>query len=160
MSRLPAARLLVALASVLLTASCRKAAERIFRPPEAELRGVRLAKVGGRGGALEITLAIRNPNGYRLTAVGASYRLLVSDSIEVGHGASTDTVSVAARDSVRVRLPVDVDWAGLQRALRGAAEDGQVSYRIVGDIRTQTPLGEYDVPLHARGRAKVPTLFR
>jgi LEA14-like dessication related protein len=159
MTDMPAIRLVLALASLLL-AGCREAAERIFRPPEAELRGVRLGKLGGRGGSLEITLAIRNPNGYRLTATGASYRLLVSDSIEVGHGASTDTVSLGARDSVKVRLPVEVDWAGLQRALRGAAEDGQLSYRIVGDIRTETPLGAYDVPLNARGRAKVPTLFR
>jgi LEA14-like dessication related protein len=159
MKRMRATHLVVALAAILL-AGCREAAERIFRPPEAELRGVRLRGFGAAGSSVEVTLAIRNPNGYRLTAMGASYRLLVSDSIEVGRGVTSDTATVGARDSTTVHLPVDVDWSGLQRALRGAAEDGQVQYRIVGEIRTETPLGTYDVPLNARGRAKVPVLFR
>ena len=140
--------------------SCKEAADRVFQPPQAEFRGVKLGGVGLAGGVLDVTLLIRNPNAYRLTATGAQYRLLVSDSVEVGHGVTADTLSIGARDSATVRLPLDVNWAGLERALRGAARDGEADYRIVGQIRAQTPLGGYDVPLSARGRAKVPRLFR
>jgi LEA14-like dessication related protein len=141
-------------------ASCKDAMQRVFQQPQAEFRGVRLGGVALGGGTLDVTLLIRNPNPYRLTATGAQYRLLVDDSVEVGHGVTADTVSVGARDSATVHLPLDVDWASLQRALRGAARDGEADYRIVGQIRAQTPLGGYDVPLSARGRAKVPRLFR
>jgi LEA14-like dessication related protein len=139
---------------------CREAAERVFQPPRAEFRGVRLGTIGLGGAALEVRLAIRNPNAFRLTATGASYRLLVEDSVEVGRGATTDTFTVGARDSAVVQLPVEVDWSGLQRGLRGAAADGAVEYRIVGDIRADTPIGTYPVPLDARGRARLPALPR
>ncbi|HVE78424.1 MAG TPA: LEA type 2 family protein [Gemmatimonadaceae bacterium] len=148
----------LALVALLALAACREAAERVFKPPQAEFRGVRIGGIGVGGASLEVALAVRNPNAFRLTATGATYRLLVEDSVEVGRGATTDTFTVAARDSATVRLPLDVEWAALQRAVRGAAGDGQVEYRIVGEIRADTPVGTYPVALDARGRARVPRL--
>lgn len=149
---------LFAILAILALGACREAAERVFQPPRAEFRGVRVGGVGVGGASLEVALAVRNPNAFRLTATSATYRLLVEDSVEVGRGATTDTFTVAARDSATVRLPLDVEWAALRRAMRGAAGDGQVQYRIVGEIRADTPVGSYPVPLDARGRARFPRL--
>ncbi|HVE78374.1 MAG TPA: LEA type 2 family protein [Gemmatimonadaceae bacterium] len=148
----------LAIVALLALGACREAAERVFQPPRAEFRGVRIGGIGVGGASLEVALAVRNPNAFRLTATGATYRLMVEDSVEVGRGATTDTFTVAARDSAMVRLPLDVEWNALRRAVRGAAGDGQVEYRIVGEIRADTPVGTYPVPLDARGRARVPRL--
>lgn len=148
--RVLSAALLIALAS------CREAVERVFTPPRATFQGVALRTVGLGGGSVDVLLRIHNPNPYALTATRASYRLLVADSVEVGHGTSLDTLRVGARDSAMVRLPLDVSWRGLQEAGRSAMRAGMVEYRIVGEIEAATPLGAHTFPLDARGRAASP----
>lgn len=154
----PPAHFALAIVGLAVLGACREVAERVFEPPRAEFRDVRIGGLGVAGASLEVALAVRNPNAFRLTATSASYRLLVEDSVEVGRGATTDTFTVAAHDSATVRLPLDVEWAALRRAVRGAAGDGRVEYRIVGEIRADTPVGTYPVALDARGRAKLPRL--
>ncbi len=104
------------------------------------------------GGTLSIELGIRNPNRFTLSSTHAEYKLMVDDSIEVGHGATNDTLVVAARDSATVTLPLDLSWKDLTKAGGGALAAGEVNYRIVGKITALTPIGAHDIPLDARGR--------
>ncbi|HEU4564105.1 MAG TPA: LEA type 2 family protein [Gemmatimonadaceae bacterium] len=141
---------------LLALAACREAVERVFTPPRVTFAGVALRTMGLAGGSVDVFLRIHNPNPYALTATRASYRLLVADSVEVGHGTSLDTVRVGARDSATVRLPLDVSWRGLQAAGRSAVRGGAVDYRILGEIVAQTPIGAHTFPLDSRGRAAAP----
>jgi hypothetical protein len=142
------ARLLAPVALLTLAGGCRAAAERVFTPPSAALRGVEVAGFGAGGAAL----AIANPNPYPLAASRASYRLLAADSTEVGTGSASEPVRVGARDSALVRLPLTVSWSALGRAGRGAARAGTAEYRIVGEVIADTPLGDRAIPIDARGR--------
>jgi LEA14-like dessication related protein len=118
-------------------------------------RGAAVRSVGPGGGVVEVRLLVRNPNPYALRAERATYRLLAADSTEVGRGEATDSLSVPARDSAEVRLPVSVTWDALARAAAGAlaAGTGQVEYRVLGEVRAATPVGSFPVPIDARGRA-------
>lgn len=151
------ARLL--LVAVLLT-GCREAARRVFTEPAVRFDGARVASLGLEGGTLDVTLVISNQNPYALTANGANYRLLAGDSVEVGHGRTTQALTVAARDSARVVLPVEVSWRALERVGRTALRDGSVEYRVIGEIEADTPIGSRAIPVDARGRAKAPRLLR
>ena len=143
-----------------LLGGCREAARRVFTPPDVRFDGARIASLGLEGGTLDVSLMIANPNPYPLTATGASYRLLAGDSVEVGRGSTSHPVRVGARDSARVVLPVELSWRALERVGRGALRDGDVEYRVIGEIEGDTPVGRHTFPIDARGRARAPRLPR
>jgi len=152
--------LLRALVPLLLLAGCRDAAERVFRTPTVEFRGADVRSVGLGGGSLDVVLRLHNQNPYALTATGARYRLFAGDSVPIGQGSTGDTVRVSARDSADVRLPVELSWQALGRAASGAMRDGQIAYRVVGEVDVRTPVGTRTVPVDARGRARAPRIGR
>jgi LEA14-like dessication related protein len=141
------------IAAVLLTIpSCSRIAERAFARPTIVVRAVKLKSVGLTGGSIEVALAIANPNPYPLPIQRATYSFALADSTEVGRGESTAAVTLPARDSTVVTLPVDVSWQGLRAAARDAARDGAVDYRFTGTVTLDTPLGNPNVPFESVGR--------
>ena len=141
------------LAAALAAAACQAAVDRAFQRPTVAFRGATVRGVGPEGGVVDVRLLVRNPNPYPLSAERASYRLLASDSSEVGRGEAVDSLSVPARDSAELRLPVAVSWAALARAGVGALGTGALEYRVVGEVRARTPVGTFPVPVDAPGRA-------
>ena len=145
----------LALGAVAVTAvSCRDVADAVFTPPRATLAGVAVGALGTAGPSLDVSLLLENPNPYALTATGARYRLMVNDTTEVGSGATTEDVTVGARDSVRVRLPVTLGWSALGGAGQTLLGGTDVDVMVVGEVVVDTPLGERTVPLRARSRVK------
>lgn len=142
------------LASFLLLAapSCKDAVNRVFAQPTVAFRGVDVGSIGVTGGALDVVLRVSNPNPYQLSAKRVTYTLLAGDSTEVGRGATTQPVVIAARDSALVRLPLDITWRGLRDVGRRALADGTVAYRVVGEIDADTPVGAHTFPFDQRGR--------
>ena len=148
-----AAAAVTAIAAILLVAAgCKDVASRVFTQPAVTFRDVRVRGVGLQGGTVDVVLRVANPNPYALTATRASYQLLTGDSVEVGRGEATQSVTVAARDSADVTLPLEVSWRGLRDAGRAALEGGAVPYRVIGTITADTPIGAHDFPVDARGR--------
>lgn len=159
-ARLRAARALTLAATLIALAGCGEIARRAFAPPRATFRGVALRQFGLTGGRIDVLLRLENPNSYALTTTGAQYRLLVHDSIAVGQGSMSDTVRLAAHDSATVHLPLDVDWASLRAAGIDVLRSGTARYRILGDVNVDTPVGNYAVPLDARGEARIGLTLR
>ncbi len=145
-------RPLLIAASLLVATGCSEIAKEVFTPPAVKFRGVRMVSLSLAGGTLSIELSIHNPNRFTLSSTHAEYKLMVDDSIEVGHGATNDTLVVASRDSATVTLPLDLSWKDLTKAGGGALAAGEVNYRIEGKITALTPIGAHDIPLDARGR--------
>lgn len=139
-------------ASAITLAGCSQIAKEVFTPPVVKFQGVRMGTLSLTGSTLYIQLGIRNPNRFTLSSTHAEYKLLVDDSIEVGHGATNDTSAIAAHDSASVTLPLDLSWKDLTRAGGGALAAGEVNYRIIGKINALTPIGTHDIPLDAKGR--------
>lgn len=137
-----------ALALMLAAAACAPS----FKRPDVDFSGVRVGAVGLEGGALDVVLNVYNPNGYALELKQLTYTLLVNDSVQVGEGETNTRVRVGSRDSARVVLPVDVQWAGLEAAGRQAVEGtGVVPYRVRGDVTVGTPIGTFTRPYDERG---------
>lgn len=135
-------------------AACSSVASHVFTAPTVTLRDVQLRGLGFTGGALDVFLAIRNPNPYGLTATRAAYTVFVGDSTPVGSGITQDTIHVGGHDSTVVRLPLDVRWAGIGAAGIQAITGGIVSYRVTGSVDAATPFGTHTVPLDVRGRVR------
>ena len=131
---------------------CGPISERVFTTPDVVFRGVEVRTLGLRGGAVDVVLLVRNANRFALTARSASYRLMVLDSLEVARGATTSPVTVAARDSAQVRLPLDISWQGLGAVGRAVVANGTVAYRIVGELEAAMPIGTRSIPFDEVGR--------
>ncbi len=158
-SRLPArAGVAALLTSAVVAAGCRAAVDRVFERPTLTFTGATLRGVGLDGGTVDVTAVVHNPNPYPLHAVRARYRLLTADSAEIGSGEATDSLSVGARDSATLLLPVRVPLAGLVRAGVGAVgaatSTGTADFRVLGEVvLAHTPVGDVRVPIDVRGRA-------
>jgi hypothetical protein len=59
---------------------------------------------------------------------------------------------VPSHDSTVVDLPVAVSWRGLSAAGSDIVASGLVTYRLVGDIMLDTPVGVHRVPVDQTGR--------
>lgn len=141
--------------------ACSGLAERAFSRPVIAVRGVKVRSVGLTGGAIEVSLAIANPNAYPLPVKRAIYTFALRDSTEIGRGESAAAFTLPAHDSTVVELPVDVSWQGLRAAARDAARDGTVDYRLTGTVTLDTPLGGPNVAFESTGRfTPPPSLIR
>ena len=141
---------------MLALAACSGLAERAFSRPVIVVKGVKVRSVGLTGGSLEVALQIANPNPYPVPVQRATYTFALADSTEVGRGESATAFTLPAHDSTVVQLPVDVSWQGLRAAVRDAARDGTVDYRLSGSVTIDTPVGNPNVPFEATGRFTPP----
>ncbi|HEX4681917.1 MAG TPA: LEA type 2 family protein [Gemmatimonadaceae bacterium] len=137
---------------VMNLAGCKEATQYVWRQPVVALRGVRLEGIGITGGTLRVALMVRNPNFYPLTTAGMRYRLLVRDSVAIADGVDSTAHRVPAHDSTVVELPLRVAWQGLSAAGSDMVNNGLVTYRLVGDITLDTPVGKHDLPVSQTGR--------
>ena len=142
------------LAAALLAAACGELAERAFTPPSAVVQDVAIQGASLEGPTLIVALRLANENTFPLTATGARYRLVLADSTEVGSGSSAERVTIGARDTAVVRLPVTLSWNALGGAGRDLLGGGDVEVQVLGEVMVDTPVGEHAVPLRARSRVR------
>lgn len=122
-----------------------------FEEPVVTVKEFVIAGLGLTGGSVDIVLNVYNPNGYKLDALGMTYRVDI-DSTQLGDGQLDGRFIVPAGDSSEVRLPVRFTYAGLGAAGRALLTSGSVNYRVRGDFTVSTPLGNFTRPYDRTGR--------
>ena len=122
-----------------------------FYEPEIALRNVRFVGAGITGSAMDVVLHVYNPNDYAIRSPRVAYRVLV-DRHELSEGVYDTNVAIPAGDSVVMLVPVKVGYTSVARSARSLLGDGTVSYRVVGDIRVDTPHGRRSAPYDRTGR--------
>lgn len=142
-----AAALLVAAA----LAGCGRLARSAFRQPIVALQDVVVKGVGTQGGALDVVLAVENPNDYRLDATRLTYRVY-ADSLSVAEGAVDQRVTLPEKRTTAVTLPVTFTFRELMAAASVLMRQGAVDYRVVGEVTLATPFGRITRPYEGRGR--------
>lgn len=134
-----------------------------FQQPEVTLEGVRLGGLGLQGGTLLVDVRVVNPNRVSLTADRLRYDLEIGQAGDAeaesdtawsafASGTYEEEFSVAARDTGRVRIPVDFEYAALGGAASSLLRNGSFDYRATGSVHARTPLGNRDVPFRRTGR--------
>jgi LEA14-like dessication related protein len=128
-----------------------------FENPTVSIANVRVVSVTLVGGTAEASLNVVNPNGFTLTAKEVRYRLSFADDQAEGgwrtltEGESDGVVQVAARDSAAVRLELPFSFADVGRALGSLLGEGQLSYRLDGDVKFDAGIKDVRVPFDRRG---------
>jgi LEA14-like dessication related protein len=134
------------------TVGCSTVAKQMFREPSVNLKDVRVVALGISGGELDVVLSVYNPNGYQLDASRLNYRAFVGDSIPLASGSVDARQTFVSSDTSLVHLPVSFTYAGLGAAGRQLYMTGAVTYRVTGDVRVASGVGNFTVPFSATGR--------
>jgi LEA14-like dessication related protein len=126
----------------------------VFEKPDLQFRGLRVNSIGLDGASLDIVVDVYNPNSYRLGLERFSYDLAI-ENVHFGAGATDSPLSLDARNTATVRLPLEVNWSRLGDVGRGALQIGSVNYGISGEMMVATALGSVRVPYSKAGRFSV-----
>ncbi len=121
------------------------------QPPTVDFRGVALKDVALSGATIDIVLSVRNPNAFGIDIRRLAYSLY-ADSTLVGVGQPFDRLQIPANDSSIVRLPVAFEYRTLGMVVVQLVTQGEVNYRVKGDVTVGTPIGDFNRPFEAAGR--------
>jgi LEA14-like dessication related protein len=144
-------RYFVGLVLAAATAGCSMLGKQAFQEPIVRVRDVQLRGLGITGGSVDVSLAVYNPNGYRLDATRITYNLKF-DTVSFATGALTDRLTAQANDTLRVTIPVNFTYRGVGEAGRQIINTGTLNYDVTGDITVGTPVGNFTVPFSDKGR--------
>jgi LEA14-like dessication related protein len=132
-------------------AGCSKLGSSMFREPVVKVSNVQLRGLGLTGGAVDVSLAVYNPNGFTLDATRLTYNLKF-DTVTFATGALTDRMTAQANDTMRVTIPLSFTYRGVGEAGRQAINTGTLNYNVSGDLTVGTPLGNFTIPYRDQGR--------
>jgi LEA14-like dessication related protein len=130
---------------------CASIGRAVFKEPYVELRDVQVRGLGLDGGALDVVLAVYNPNDYALQTVKVTYNVFV-DSTMLGTGETPNRYELTKGDTTLVRMPVDFKYAGVNRAVQQLFSRGAIKYRVSGELGVQTPIGTFTRPYDRVGQ--------
>lgn len=132
-------------------AGCSVLGSSVFKEPVVRVSNVQLRGLGLSGGAVDVDLAVYNPNGFNLDATRLTYNLKF-DSVTFATGALTDRMTAQANDTMHVRIPVNFTYSGVGAAGRQIINTGTLNYNVTGDLTVGTKLGNFTVPYRSTGR--------
>jgi len=145
--------MLLTMSAALASAGCSTLGKAAFKEPVVTLKQVQVRGLGLTGGSLDVTLAVQNPNHYRLDATRLTYKVaMAGDSITVASGAMDKLFTVQDGATSDVTIPVDFTYAGLGAAGRSLLNTGAVAYHVLGDVTVGSPVGNFTVPYSTTGR--------
>ena len=122
-----------------------------LRQPEVRFAGVSIGSLSKEGAALDVDLAVTNPNGYSLGVRELTYRLSIAEA-PAGEGAIAQTISVPAHATAEVRVPLAVSFGPLKASALEMALTGRIAYAIEGEVVFTTPLGSVRRPYRHQGQ--------
>jgi LEA14-like dessication related protein len=132
-------------------AGCSRLGSSMFKEPVVKVSNVQLRGLGLTGGAVDVDLAVYNPNGFNLDATQLTYNLKF-DSVTFATGTLSERMTARSQDTMHVRIPVNFTYAGVGAAGRQIINTGTLNYNVSGDLTVGTPLGNFTVPYRDQGR--------
>jgi LEA14-like dessication related protein len=145
--------LAVVVSAAVASTGCSALGRAAFKQPVVTLKQVQLRGVGLTGGSLDVTLAVQNPNHFRLDATRLTYRVMMGgDSLTVASGAMDKLFTVQEGQTSDVVIPVNFTYSGLGAAGRSLLNTGAVDYHVIGDVTVGSPVGNFTVPYQSSGR--------
>lgn len=127
-----------------------------LRRPSVEVLAVRVTSLGLAGGTVDVDLEVVNPNARQIRIRRVDYDLQVAVGAEdwesLTRGSTPEAVTLPARDTVMVTVPVPFEYEALGAALRSLLREGQLRYRLLGEVLAGSAGLEFRRSFEARGR--------
>ncbi|HWV56700.1 MAG TPA: LEA type 2 family protein [Longimicrobiales bacterium] len=132
---------------------------RVIEEPDVRVTSVRLGGVGLEGGLLYVGLNVYNPNGFGIETSQLTYQLELAEPGSVNGDAVWNdiagdtidrTISIPARDSTTLEVPVRFTYRGVAGAIRSLISTGTFDYRIRGSVTLSRPV-RWEFPFRQTG---------
>ncbi|MEP2617798.1 MAG: LEA type 2 family protein [Marinomonas sp.] len=127
------------------------------KKPEASVTSVSIDSLSAESITLLVNLNVANPNAFTLNTGGFDLDLMVNDS-QIATIAQPDaSLSLPAKGSNSMTLPVTLPFEELLSSVDGLSDKSEVNYGIDGDVAINLPvLGDIDIPVRYTGTLPVP----
>lgn len=132
----------------------------LFSPPSVEIVGVELVSLGLTSGTAAVTLDLVNEGSRTMNIRGVLYELSVQGSeadggwARVAGGFHSREIVLPGDEVRRVRLPVTFDYEAVGAAFRSFVAQGEVPYRLQGEVSMKGLGVGFDVPFRSEGVLK------
>jgi len=147
----------LAAALVLLVSGCASLGDlgNVVRKPTAEVTKAAIEELSFSGAQIGIDVKVSNPNPVGLSLAGFSYTLFVN-SEQFITGDFKQGISIAARGSSTVHVPVSFEYQKLISGISSLADRNETPYRVDLKLSFDVPvLGKVVVPVSAQGTLPV-----
>jgi LEA14-like dessication related protein len=147
-------------AGLLLTAGLLQGCALFFKPPAVEIVNVEIVALGLTSGTAEVVLDVTNEGSRQMDLRGFLYEIEVRDPRDEGGWASlaqgfyNQELSIPGRESRRVRVPVPFQYSALGAAVRSFLSEGEVPYRLAGEVWMGGSNVGLQIPFRTRGVLK------
>ena len=111
-----------------------------FKAPSVEIVDVNIVSLGLTSGTAEVVLDVTNDGGRQMDIRGFLYEVEVRGQEDDGgwtslaEGFFSEEVSIPGRETRRVRIPVPFKYSALEAAVRSFLAQGEVPYRLNGEV--------------------------
>lgn len=143
----------LALGGVLAVAGCASIARRAFQNPVVTVADTKVTGFSARGGSLEVTLRVENPNDFRLD-VGALRYVVWVDSTQVATGQLDRIVTLEPVTTSTVVVPVQFALDAVAMVGVRFLTTGSLQYRVTGQFDYVTPFGRLTRPFASDGSVR------
>jgi len=143
----------LALGGVLAVAGCASIARRVFQNPVVTVADTKVTGFSARGGSLEVTLRVENPNDFRLDVGALRYAVWV-DSTQVATGQLDRIVTLEPVTTSTVVVPVQFALDAVAMVGVRFLTTGSLQYRVTGQFDYVTPFGRLTRPFASDGSVR------
>lgn len=111
-----------------------------FRAPAVEIVDVQVVSLGLTSGTAEVVLDVTNSGSRQMDVRGVLYEIEVrgpgegKDWTSLAEGFHPEEFSIPGHETLRVSVPVPFQYAALGVAVRSFLSQGEVPYRLKGEV--------------------------
>lgn len=151
----------VLIASLLMAGGCAFMSDLASpKKPEVSVVGQRLVAVNFNQVALEIDLAVNNPNHFSVPMGALDYQVKVQ-GYSLLQGQQPQGVYLQRQTETLVTLPLTIEFSEVASLLGGVLTSNQLNYQVLGGLSFDIPLlGKQRIPVQVAGDFPVPQLPR
>jgi LEA14-like dessication related protein len=125
--------------------------------PKASISGVSIGSLSTDSVTLLLDVDVTNPNVFPLKTAGFDLGLLVNGNNIAKVNQPDSSLSLPAKGSNSVRLPVTLTFDQLLKSVSGLKGQKQLDYAVEGDVAVNLPvLGDLKMPVEFAGQLPIP----
>ncbi|MGB7390150.1 LEA type 2 family protein [Marinomonas sp.] len=144
--------------TVLLLSGCASLQETMdVNKPTASVAGVSIGSLSTDAVTLLLDVEVKNPNVFPLKTAGFDLGLLVNGNNIAKVNQPDSSLSLPAKGSNSVRLPVTLTFDQLIKGVGSLKDKKQFDYAVEGDVAINLPvLGDLKMPVAYAGQMPIP----
>ena len=131
-----------------------------FRAPAVEILAVEIVSLGLTSGTVEVTLEVTNEGSRRMDLRGVLYEVEVRGPAEdegwvsLAEGFHDQEISIGGKETQTLTLPVPFQYSAVGVALRAFLSEGEVPYRLKGEVWMGGASSGLQLPFRSQGVIK------